>query len=136
MLRWRPFRGTCRHFTLTASNARISGHSPRRAHFVTPSLASRQAPFVCMFEEDSMNGHHPRLGSRLRSLSAAGRTTWRYARWVLAAATVPFALWACNSYPLQLPKPAPEEQTDLLYEVNPVRKLDLVFIVDNSSSMT
>jgi hypothetical protein len=83
-----------------------------------------------------MNGHHPRLGTRLQSFRAAGRRTWRYARWVLAATTVPLALWACNSYPLQLPKPAPEEQTDLLYEVNPVRKLDLVFVVDNSSSMT
>ncbi len=81
-----------------------------------------------------MNGHHPRLGSRLRSQT--WRKTWLYLRWVLAASTVPFALWACNSYPLQLPKPAPEEQTDVNYEVNPVRKLDLVFVVDNSSSMT
>jgi hypothetical protein len=60
---------------------------------------------------------------------------WRKLRWALAAATVPFALWACNSHPLEQPKPAPEQQTDLLYEVNPLRQLDLVFLVDNSSSM-
>jgi hypothetical protein len=56
-------------------------------------------------------------------------------RWVLAAATVPLALWACNAHPLEQPKPAPEQQTDLVYEVNPVRKLDLLFVVDNSNSM-
>ena len=60
---------------------------------------------------------------------------WRKLRWVLAAATVPGLLWACNSHPLEQPKPAPEQQTDLLYEVNPLRQLDLLFLVDNSSSM-
>ena len=60
---------------------------------------------------------------------------WRKLRWVLAAATVPALLWACNSHPLEQPKPAPEQQTDLLYEVNPLRQLDLLFLVDNSSSM-
>jgi hypothetical protein len=60
---------------------------------------------------------------------------WRKLRWALAAATVPFLLWACNSHPLEQPKPAPEQQTDLLYEVNPLRQLDLLFLVDNSSSM-
>jgi hypothetical protein len=62
--------------------------------------------------------------------------SWRTLRWVLAAAAVPGALWACNSHPLEHPQPAPEQQTDLLYEVNPLRQLDLVFLVDNSSSMT
>jgi hypothetical protein len=60
---------------------------------------------------------------------------WRRLRWALLAAAVPMALWACNSHPLEQPKPTPETQTDLLYEVNPLRQLDLVFVVDNSSSM-
>jgi hypothetical protein len=60
---------------------------------------------------------------------------WRRLRWALLAAAVPVALWACNSHPLESPDPTPETQTDLLYEVNPLRQLDLVFLVDNSSSM-
>ena len=60
---------------------------------------------------------------------------WRKLRWVLAAARCPWLLWACNSHPLEQPEPAPEQQTDLLYEVNPLRQLDLLFLVDNSSSM-
>jgi hypothetical protein len=93
-----------------------------------------------MFEEDSMNGHPSRFGSSTGSHQpnapkTPARFGWRSVRWVLAAATVPLALWACNAHPLEQPKPAPEQQTDLVYEVNPVRKLDLLFVVDNSNSM-
>ena len=71
-----------------------------------------------------------------RNVPEAGFMTWRKLRWVLAAAAVPGLLWACNSHPLERPQPAPEQQTDLLYEVNPLRQLDLLFLVDNSSSMS
>ncbi len=77
----------------------------------------------------------PRLDSTVRPRSVSRWYGWRHLRWVFAAATVPLALWACNSHPLEQPKPAPEEQTDLVYEVNPARKLDLIFVVDNSNSM-
>ena len=60
---------------------------------------------------------------------------WRWLRWPLAAALLPLALWACNAHPLEQPKPAPEVQTDLRYDIHPVRKLDLIFMIDNSSSM-
>jgi hypothetical protein len=74
-----------------------------------------------------------------RRTSSPGRPTlrscWRLLRWPLAVATVPLALWACTGHPLEKVSPAPEEQTDLVYEANPVRKLDLIFMVDNSSSM-
>jgi hypothetical protein len=87
-----------------------------------------------------MNGHPSRFGSSSGShqpntTKTHPRLGWRHIRWVLAAATVPLALWACNAHPLEQPKPAPEQQTDLVYEVNPVRKLDLLFVVDNSNSM-
>ena len=86
-----------------------------------------------------MNGHPSRFGSSTGSqqpkFATRARLVWRHVRWVLAAATVPLALWACNAHPLEQPKPAPEQQTDLVYEVNPVRKLDLLFVVDNSNSM-
>ncbi|HEY0706028.1 MAG TPA: hypothetical protein VGG33_04490 [Polyangia bacterium] len=63
------------------------------------------------------------------------RSSWRLLRWPLAMVAVPLALWACTDHPLEQIKPAPEEQTDLVYEANPIRKLDLIFMVDNSTSM-
>ena len=60
---------------------------------------------------------------------------WRYLRWALALPALPLALWACNSHPLQQPSPLPQQQTDILVAVNPVRMLDMVFMVDNSPSM-
>jgi hypothetical protein len=60
---------------------------------------------------------------------------WRNLRWAALAALVPPILWACNSHPLEQPAPAPEAQTDRIYELNPLRQLDLIFLIDNSSSM-
>ncbi|MDX2020654.1 MAG: hypothetical protein SF187_10455 [Deltaproteobacteria bacterium] len=45
------------------------------------------------------------------------------------------ALGACNSAPFQAPKPEPEGQADRFYAVNPIRDLDLLFMIDNSGSM-
>jgi hypothetical protein len=61
---------------------------------------------------------------------------WRNVRWLTAGMMVAPLLWACNSYPLTRPPPRPEGQSDLLYEVNPLRQLDLLFVIDNSHSMT
>ncbi len=60
---------------------------------------------------------------------------WRNLRWLAAALVVPATLWACNSHPFEQPAPAPEAQTDRIYELNPLRQLDLIFVIDNSSSM-
>jgi hypothetical protein len=60
---------------------------------------------------------------------------WRSLRWVLAAPALPLALWACNTQPLQAPHPLPEKENDQYYEVNPVRDVDIVFLIDNSPSM-
>jgi hypothetical protein len=81
-----------------------------------------------------MNGVRTR--SPAHTPASASRRIWRHSRWILAAAALPLALWACTGHPLEQPKPLPEQQTDLRYEVNPVRKLDLIFMIDNSSSMT
>jgi hypothetical protein len=62
-------------------------------------------------------------------------TGWRSLRWLAVAALVPAALWACNSHPFEQPVPMPEAQTDRIYELNPLRQLDLLFVIDNSSSM-
>lgn len=42
---------------------------------------------------------------------------------------------ACDSRPFQAPNPQPEGQADKFYAVNPIRDLDLVFLIDNSGSM-
>jgi hypothetical protein len=59
---------------------------------------------------------------------------WRNLRWVLCAAVVP-ALWACNTRKLKAPDGAPSQvvQAKVLQSQN--HKLDLLFMVDDSSSM-
>lgn len=61
--------------------------------------------------------------------------SWRYLRWAIALPALPMVWWACISHPLTQPTPEPEQQTNLYITVAPVRKLDLLFMVDNSPSM-
>jgi hypothetical protein len=60
---------------------------------------------------------------------------WRTLRWLIAAPVLPLVLWACSAHPLEAPQPFPEQQNDQYYEVNPVREVDILFLVDNSPSM-
>jgi hypothetical protein len=53
----------------------------------------------------------------------------------MLAAAVP-ALWACNSRRLVQPAPAPEQSFNDLFQQSINRNIDIVFMVDNSSSMT
>ena len=72
----------------------------------------------------------------IRHLTRLSRfARWRYLRWVIAAPALPLTLWACTANPLQKPDPLPEQQNDQYYEVNPVRDIDILFLVDNSPSM-
>jgi hypothetical protein len=59
---------------------------------------------------------------------------WRRVRWGLAPLLL-LGLWACTSHPLLAPSPFPEEQTDQYYEINPVRDIDILFLIDDSPSM-
>jgi hypothetical protein len=59
---------------------------------------------------------------------------WRAARWVVLAAAIP-ALWACNARRLAKPMPAPEQTFNDLFQQSVNRNIDIVFMVDNSSSM-
>ncbi|HXU80158.1 MAG TPA: hypothetical protein VN914_02090 [Polyangia bacterium] len=71
-----------------------------------------------------------------RHLSRLSRLArWRYLRWAIAAPALPLVLWACNANPLKEPNPLPEQQNDQYYEVNPVRDIDILFLIDNSPSM-
>jgi len=48
---------------------------------------------------------------------------------------LPFLLWSCTSHPLQEPDPDPVAETAQYREVNPIRNVDILFIVDDSGSM-
>ena len=55
------------------------------------------------------------------------------------AATAPallFLLWSCNSHPLQRPSPDPTGELAQYREINPIRNVDIVFVIDNSGSMS
>jgi hypothetical protein len=60
---------------------------------------------------------------------------WRAARWVALAAAIP-ALWACNNRSLEAPVPKPQETFNDLFQQQVNRKIDILFMIDNSSSMT
>ncbi|HEX4404542.1 MAG TPA: hypothetical protein VH560_06930 [Polyangia bacterium] len=59
---------------------------------------------------------------------------WRAARWVALAAAIP-ALWACNNRSLEAPIPSPQQTNNDLFQQQINRKIDILFMVDNSSSM-
>jgi hypothetical protein len=65
----------------------------------------------------------------------SNRRTWRAARWVALAAAIP-ALWACNSNKLVEPTPAPQQTFNDLFQQSINRDIDIVFMIDDSSSMT
>jgi len=61
--------------------------------------------------------------------------SWRTIRWVVLLPAIPLVWWACISHPLTQPTPNPQLQSNAYISVSPTRKLDLVFMIDNSPSM-
>jgi hypothetical protein len=61
---------------------------------------------------------------------------WRHLRWAMAAPGLVYTLLACTSHPLEEPHPMPEGQNNQYYEVNPKRDVDILFLIDDSPSMT
>ena len=62
------------------------------------------------------------------------RRVWAVTRWVAVAAALPL-VWACNSRTLEEPKPNPVRVISNTYQSALNRKLDILFMVDDSSSM-
>jgi hypothetical protein len=56
-------------------------------------------------------------------------------RALITLPTLLLALWACTSHPLEKPLPQPEQETRQEYEANPIRQVDILFLIDNSPSM-
>jgi hypothetical protein len=67
--------------------------------------------------------------------SAICSQRWRVLRWTGLAAAVP-ALWACTSRELSSPTTTPTQvfQTKVVQKIN--NEIDILFMIDNSSSMT
>src|SRR2546421_1616394 len=60
---------------------------------------------------------------------------WRCLRWAVTAPSLPLALWACTAHELVAPDPHPEQETHQSYELNPIRDIDILFVIDDSPSM-
>jgi hypothetical protein len=58
----------------------------------------------------------------------------RIARLVTTGIALPVVLWACTAHDLEAPNPLPEQQTPDLFEANPIRDIDLLFLIDDSGS--
>ncbi len=69
-----------------------------------------------------------------KTSSISNLVRWKNLRWVSLAASIP-AIWACSAHDLEAPKPLPEKQSEVLKEVNPIRDLDILFMIDDSGSM-
>jgi len=63
-----------------------------------------------------------------------GRSLYRIARWAALAAVAP-VLWACNARSLEKPVLKPESTYAKTFQQSINRNVDLLFMVDNSSSM-
>jgi hypothetical protein len=70
----------------------------------------------------------------LSNLRSPHWLNWRAARWVALAAAIP-ALWACNARRLEKPEPRPVQTFNDLFQQSVNRNIDIVFMVDDSSSM-
>ena len=53
----------------------------------------------------------------------------------MAAPALLFLLWSCNSHPLEIPSADPSGELAQYREINPIRNVDIVFVIDNSGSM-
>jgi len=62
------------------------------------------------------------------------RRVWAVTRWVAVAAALPL-VWACNSRTLEQPHPNPVRVVNNTFQASLNRKLDILFMVDNSQSM-
>src|SRR5437764_455057 len=67
-------------------------------------------------------------------MSVTGRSMFRVLRWVGLAAVAP-VLWACNARTLEKPTLMPEQTYGKTFQQTINRNVDMLFMVDNSSSM-
>jgi len=62
------------------------------------------------------------------------RRVWAVTRWVVVASALPL-IWACNARTLEAPVPNPVSVVNEKFQSSLNREMDILFMVDNSSSM-
>jgi len=62
------------------------------------------------------------------------RRVWAVTRWVAVASALPL-IWACNARTLEPPTPNPTRVTNNTFQQSLNREIDILFMVDDSSSM-
>ncbi len=62
------------------------------------------------------------------------RRVWAVTRWVAVASALPL-IWACNSRTFEAPTPNPTSVVNNTFQATLNRKIDILFMVDNSQSM-
>ncbi len=62
------------------------------------------------------------------------RQVWAVTRWVAVASALPL-IWACNSRSFEAPTPNPVSVVNNTFQATLNREIDILFMVDNSSSM-
>jgi hypothetical protein len=67
-------------------------------------------------------------------MTPLSRRARRAFRWIALSATFP-ALWACNARSVEAPTVTPSQTTTTTYQETLNRKIDILFMVDNSNSM-
>src|SRR3954468_7476631 len=72
--------------------------------------------------------------SKGHRVGAYARRVWSRLRWALIGAGLPL-IWACNANSLVAPTPDPSRVGSHTFTASLVNKLDVLFMVDNSSSM-
>lgn len=69
-----------------------------------------------------------------RHTGRLGRPGWRRARWLGLAGALPW-IWACNDRRLEAPACPPHQIAEHLFPQTVSNDIDILFVVDNSSSM-
>jgi hypothetical protein len=62
------------------------------------------------------------------------RQVWAVTRWVVVASALPL-IWACNARSFEAPQPNPVSVVNNTFQATLNREIDILFMVDNSSSM-
>src|SRR3954470_18755688 len=75
------------------------------------------------------------MANRRDHVPSRFRTTcWRALRWAGLGAALP-VLWACNARPVEAPPLTPTATQQIGFQETVNRKLDILFMIDNSNSM-
>src|SRR5206468_970852 len=95
---------------------------------------SWRAPLARPLLNRSFGGPSTMANRRDQVPSRFRTTLWRALRWAALGAALP-VVWACNAHSLEAPTLTPTATTQSGFQETANRKLDILFMIDNSNSM-